>query len=201
MGGLQLALTQQAGSQLGLQDSAAARTDLSKGSSMGSALRGSFARRRPSGTAAASSASFIGSATTGGPIAQWEQAVVLLQVLLPFLVSCGEYLLLQLLAAPAAAGIAIAGFALVEVSASGSSSIRVLNVCFQGLLKCHWLDPTGTNASSTTGCFETIGHLLLLQFASQSALLLCAGVCGRLRNPDAVTLVVAGSQLVIELPL
>jgi hypothetical protein len=118
VGGLQQALTQQAESQRGLQDSAAARTDLGNSRSQDFKLSGSFARRSASGTAAAASASFVGSAAAGGAIARWEQAVVLLQVLLPFLVSCGEELLLQLLAAPAAAGIAIAGFALVEVSAS-----------------------------------------------------------------------------------
>lgn len=54
-------------------------------------------------------------AAVGGVMSRWEQVQVVLQVLLPFLVSCGEYLLLQLLAAPAVAGIAIAGFALVQV--------------------------------------------------------------------------------------
>jgi hypothetical protein len=58
-------------------------------------------------------------AVSAGPtqqlVGRWEQMTVLLQVLLPFLASCGEYLLLQLLAAPAVAGIAIAGFALVQV--------------------------------------------------------------------------------------
>lgn len=54
---------------------------------------------------------------------RWEQVAVLLQVLLPFLVSCGEYLLLQLLAAPAVAGITIAGFALVQVRRSKTISL------------------------------------------------------------------------------
>jgi hypothetical protein len=38
------------------------------------------------------------------------------QVLLPFLTSCGEFVLLQLFSAPAVAGLAIAAFALVQVS-------------------------------------------------------------------------------------
>jgi len=54
-------------------------------------------------------------AAVGGAMGRWEQVQVVLQVLLPFLVSCGEYLLLQLLAAPAVAGIAIAGHSLVQV--------------------------------------------------------------------------------------
>lgn len=76
-------------------------------------------RSNPFGSAAAASTGFPGAGVAGSVVGQWEQAMVLLQVLLPFLVSCGDYLLLQLLAAPAVAGIAIAGFALVEVSMGG----------------------------------------------------------------------------------
>jgi hypothetical protein len=65
--------------------------------------------------AAAVGMSFEGAAAAGSAVGRWEQAAVLLQVLLPFMVSCGEYLLVQLLAAPAVAGFAIAGFALVQV--------------------------------------------------------------------------------------
>jgi hypothetical protein len=64
---------------------------------------------------AAAAGGFIGSSSSSIPVTRWEQASVLLQVLLPFLVGCGEFLLRQLLAAPAVAGIAIAAFALVQV--------------------------------------------------------------------------------------
>lgn len=70
--------------------------------------------------AAASGMSFEGAAAAGSAVGRWEQAAVLLQVLLPFMVSCGEYLLVQLLAAPAVAGFAIAGFALVQVRLAGN---------------------------------------------------------------------------------
>lgn len=134
VGGLQQALAQQAKSQgAGLLNSSAAGSDMGTSSTQDPRPRSSFARRSPAGTAAAASASFVGSAAAGGPIARWEQAVLLLQVLLPFLVSCGEYLLLQLLAAPAAAGIAIAGFALVEVRINMGCCIVGGGIACQGL--------------------------------------------------------------------
>jgi hypothetical protein len=71
--------------------------------------------------------SFESAAAAGNAVGRWEQAAVLLQVLLPFMVSCGEYLLVQLLAAPAVAGFAIAGFALVQVRLAGN--ILLLGGC------------------------------------------------------------------------
>lgn len=115
--GLQQALAQQAagqGAAAGLPRSSSGLQPEQPG------LSDRFGRH---GTAQRSTAaaSFAGSAAAGDAFGRWEQAVVLLQVLLPFLVSCGEFLLLQLTAAPAVAGIAIAGFALVQVSAQVES--------------------------------------------------------------------------------
>lgn len=132
--GLQQALAQQEAGQ-----GAAAGLPCSSGLQLEQpGLSDSFGRhstaQRP-----ATAASFAGSAAAGDVFGRWQQAVVLLQVLLPFLVSCGEFLLLQLIAAPAVAGIAIAGFALVQVSVQVESCSMGLRLDAFGQSPFHWL--------------------------------------------------------------
>jgi hypothetical protein len=120
VGGLQQALAQQAagqGAAAGLPGSSSGRHPEQPG------LSESFGRHSTAQRSTAAG-SFAGGAAAADAFGRWEQAVVLLQVLLPFLVSCGEFLLLQLTAAPAVAGIAIAGFALVQVSVCSARNLR-----------------------------------------------------------------------------
>jgi hypothetical protein len=79
-------------------------------------------------------------------VGRWEQMTVLLQVLLPFLASCGEYLLLQLLAAPAVAGIAIASFALVQVRLWVGACM-----CCTGHIQPGWIHVTSSSKQSRCG--------------------------------------------------
>lgn len=116
-----------------------------------------------------------------GAVGRWEQAAVIVQVLLPFLVSCGEYLLLQLLAAPAVAGITIAGFALVQVCGPR----RPDSFC---CLKQQVYSTCTACICMPTFTFTYMCHC---RFATVSA-----GVCGGLCHLGVVTVVPASSQLV-----
>lgn len=141
--------------------------DSSSGAAQQQRRQGSSSAQLPAATAAdgaVPSAVFSPAAGIGGhnsssssTMGRWDQAMVLLQVLLPFTVGCGEFLLRQLLAVPAVAGIAIAAFALVQVSAVRCCASML---CFCAVLCCvvplYWssrvLGRAGRPAASAVVC-------------------------------------------------
>lgn len=156
--GLQQALAQQAAGQ----GAAAGLTRSSSGLQPEQPdFSGSFGQHSAAQRSTAA-ASFAGSAAAVDAFGRWQQAVVLLQVLLPFLVSCGEFLLLQLTAAPAVAGIAIAGFALVQVSAQVESCSMGLRADAVSPCSVHWLAQQQALLSTTLDFLTTVMPLVLL---------------------------------------